>query len=568
MVYFNSFRGEFVFDDVNSIIYQENIKNTINISEIWNNNKTRFIPYLTFALNYHLDKYNPVGYHIVNFVIHILNAFLVFLFVRFLQNTPLFSKTKLNSQKLLPFLVAILFTVHPIQTQAVNFISQRSALFAAFFYLSTLILYLKRRILPYLLSLVTLVLALISKENSYTLALSVVFCDFLFFPKKRLTERTFRILPYFLITFFVFALIYLRGQINPVAKISSLNMLHDVKISRGDYMLTQINVMRTYLRLMIMPVNQNIDYDFPVSRNFPDKQLFLSALIIIGVIFTAVKAYKKNPLLTFGVFLFFIAMLIESSIIPIKDVIFEHRLYLPTVGFFLAISSIIVTYKNKKYKYFFITIIILLLSFLTFKRNIVWQSEYNLWKDASLKSPKKSRVHYNLGVASYGLNKFEEAKNEFKKTINLDAEYSDAYKNLGAIYEYENKDNLTLELFRERLKDNPQDSKIGASLASFYTKKGKYHDAESVYLAVLKYDPDNPLVYNDLGIVFFIQNKKDEAIFNFKKAVQLNPKYENAIYNLANTYYHFGDDEKARVYYSRLLKINPESAKKIPFTDL
>ena len=558
--YFNSFRGEFVFDDVNTIIRQENLRNLDDIAKIWQISHSRFIPYLSYALNYHFNDLDPPGYHAVNFIIHILNAFLVYFLVLKAGKSL---RQSFGQAKILAVLTAVIFAIHPIETQAVTYISQRFTLLAAFFYLTTLILYLRRTFISYLLSLLTLILAMLSKENSYTLPLAILVTDLFFSGGIEVKNRFFRILPYFLISAAVFSFIYLPGYADPISRISSMNMLDNIKITRTEYLLTQINVVRTYLRLLIFPVNQTIDYDYPISRNFWEPQVFYSLGIIIFVIIIAVKQLKKRPLFAFGMAIFFITLVIESSIFPIKDVIFEHRLYLPSVGFILAASTLMMRIKNQYHFYGIAILLLITLSYMTFKRNYIWLSEYNLWTDAVLKSPKKARVHYNLGVASYGINKYEEAKKELQTTIELDPFYSDVYSNLGTIYIGEKKFDQALFIYQKGLEKNYYDTKVRAGLAAYYSQTGEYDHAADQYLTILKYDPNNAFALNDLGMVYFNQNKKEEVISALEQAISLNPNYETAVQNLANTYFHFGEYTQAKGYYLRLLGINPNNAQAI-----
>ncbi|OGG03553.1 hypothetical protein A2W14_03145 [Candidatus Gottesmanbacteria bacterium RBG_16_37_8] len=576
-VYSNSFKGEFVFDDFTSVVSQENINKLTDIPTIWNSHKTRFIPFLTYAVNYRFNNFDPWGYHLVNFTIHIFNAFLLFFTVRIIQRIPVFRNNLLAKSKLLPFIAALIFTVHPVQTQAVNFISQRSALITFFFYLITIYFYLQSKmakvktskLIYFAIALTSSLLAFVSKENSYTLPLAIILTDYLFFFKKNLKNKIefLKPLPFFLLSFIVYYLIYLKGGGPVFDKISSINMLFDKKISGWEYLLTQFRVIVTYIRLLLFPVNLNVDYDFPISKSIWELPVILSLNIIIFLVLISLFFLKRNRFITFGVLFFLIALLVESSVIPINDVIFEHRLYLPSAGFFIAVSSIIIFIKNfvesKKIKqiYFYFPVILLIISFsfLTFKRNYIWQSEYALWKDVAGKSPNKARPHYNLGVASYSTGKITEAKNEFQKTIALDPQYLDAYRNLGYIFESEKKYDEALSLYNQGLKVNFYDTTIRAQIASFYTSRKKYEEAIDQYLKILEYDPRNSKVYNDMGIVYFIQNKQEETLASFKKAVDHDPKYKTAILNLANSFFHYGFNEKALEYYLLLLKLDPDN---------
>ena len=130
-------------------------------------------------------------------------------------------------------------------------------------------------------------------------------------------------------------------------------MAGSADVSRWDYLNTQFRVIVTYIRLLFFPVNQNLDYDYPIYRTFFTPPVFLSFLFLLGIfcwgIYLLYRSYKSDQanrfwyrLIAFGIFWFFVTLSVESSIIPIQDVIYEHRLYLPSVGFFMAIMSGIV----------------------------------------------------------------------------------------------------------------------------------------------------------------------------------------------------------------------------------
>lgn len=568
LCYGNSLRGGFVFDDANTIVYQKQLRNINNVFDIWDSYKSRFIPYITFALNYKINQLNPFGYHLVNFALHILNSAFVFYLTSLILKSPGISKIKNKNTNLVPIIAAGIFVIHPIQTQAVNFISQRITLVASLFYFLTLIFYLyyrlsnelKTKTIYFCLCVLSFVCSLFSKENSYTLSIVILMTELILFSGKIYSKKklVLQFLPFLLIPMFIFSLTYLGNSASPINTIVSLNMLDEVKITRSEYFFTELNVIRKYLSLLLFPISQNVDYDFPIAKNFFEVSVIFSALLISTLIYFAYVLRKKKPLLSFGILFFFAALLIESTLIPIKDVIFEHRLYLPSFGFILACISI--CQNLKKRNLLILTILILgVFSMLTVKRNRVWLSEYSLWKDTVNKSPKKPRVHYNLGVASYGIGKTEEAKKAFKNTIALDPGYNGAYRNLAEIYRQENNYSQAIELLKRAIQISSEDKNLKASLASVFAKKGDYNQAISVYKGILDFDPENALVYNDLGLVYFMQDDRQMALSALQKAIELDPKYEIAYLNLANLYFQFGDDLNAIKYYKKTLEINPKN---------
>jgi hypothetical protein len=186
-------------------------------------------------------------------------------------------------------------------------------------------------------------------------------------------------------------------------------------VTSGEYLLTQFAVMVTYLRLLILPINQNLDYDYSIYHSFFTPAVFLSFVLlaaIIGLTIHLLYRYRRREpavrLAAFGVFLFFLAPAVESSFLPMIDVINEHRLYLAAAGFFAALTTgIFLGVAKWEGRWpalnWAVTLLLLVLAgaygVATYQRNQVWQSEITLWEDVTKKSPRKARPYDELGLA-------------------------------------------------------------------------------------------------------------------------------------------------------------------------
>ncbi|MBI4823435.1 MAG: tetratricopeptide repeat protein [Nitrospirae bacterium] len=214
--------------------------------------------------------------------------------------------------------------------------------------------------------------------------------------------------------------------------------------AKKTYLLTQFRVVVTYLRLLFLPVNQNIDYDYPVFNSFLNPQVFLSFLFLIfvfGSAFYFLIRSKFSPILrfiSFGILWFFITLSVESSIIPIPMVINEYRVYLPSIGVFTAIVTgaflFIGRLKNKKTQKVigaFLILISLALSSVTYARNTVWKSSISLWEDVVRKSPYKAIGHNNLGFAYVAKGLYDKAIEQFLITLQLTPNNADIWDNKG-----------------------------------------------------------------------------------------------------------------------------------------
>ncbi|MDP2167408.1 MAG: hypothetical protein Q8J64_03645, partial [Thermodesulfovibrionales bacterium] len=334
--------------------------------ELYDTLKTRYVGYLTFALNYKLHGLDVRGYHIVNIAIHIINSLLVYFLVvltfrtpflsnpLFLNNppSPPFAKGGLSEGNLIALFSALLFVSHPVQTEAVTYIFQRLASLCAFFYMLSLLLYIKSRLTEkktkyafYAMSLFSAVLAAKTKENAFTLPLVIALYEFFFF-KGSINRRMLGLVP-LLLTMLIIPL-SLTGIDKPAGEIiSGIGPITEgyQDILRWDYLFTQFRVIPTYIRLLFLPINQNIDYDYPVYNSFFDLEVLLSFFFLLSIFGSALYLFYRSKfkpdlrLISFGIFWFFITLSVESSIIPIPMVINEYRLYLPSFGAFAAAAG-------------------------------------------------------------------------------------------------------------------------------------------------------------------------------------------------------------------------------------
>ena len=250
---------------------------------------------------------------------------------------------------------ALLFTAHPLQTQAVTYISQRYAAMAALFYLSAVLCYMiarnsginRQRAMQYVffaLSLISGLLAFFCKQSAASLPLVILLLEYACYDRTLAgwIQKIKWVLPGMVLFGLVYA--YNLGLFSHTVQFDSI--LEDVfeaaretrEISRWQYLCTQFNVISIYIRLLFIPVYQNLDYMFPIKKNLFDGATPYAFLFLVGIVAITLWHRKKHPVVFIGVLWFFITLSIESSIFPIKDALFEHRLYLPMFGFSLLVS--------------------------------------------------------------------------------------------------------------------------------------------------------------------------------------------------------------------------------------
>lgn len=599
LAYSNTFDVPFILDDIpaiseNPIIHD--IGNFIRSTKGYtysspDYNPRRSLGFLTFALNYHFGGLDVMGYHAVNLLIHLSNGILVYLLVILTFRTPYFtgnhsaahrkaqdtdhtsdsSLLTFHSSRLIALFSALLFVSHPVQTQAVTYVVQRFTSLAMLFYLLSLILYaraglagrLAGRLAGYGLSLLCALAALRTKEITVTLPVVILLYEFLFFSGERRRKVLTILLLLILSSLLIFALGFMNADMSLDEIIRSMDRASRVQAegSRWVYFMTEMRVIVTYIRLIFLPTDQRLDYDFPIQHTFFSPAVILPLLFLSSLLgFALYLLYKSRQadrpaeehsfhdsrftihyvrLVAFGILWFFIALSVESSFIPIADVIFEHRMYLPSVGLFIALVTAAMT-GFRKYRPNLNRIVlafscaVILLSVATFARNSIWQSPLELWADTAKKSPGLIRPLYNLGNAYATAGNFEKAIETYERAIQLPQ-----------------KSHIVSD----------QHAQLFNNLGSAYGTIGKYNEAIQIFTHVLKnIDARSSDAAHNLGVAYLNTGRYHEAIDAFRQAIHIKPDHLDAHGNLALAYRAAGENDKAFEEYAMLKNLSPERA--------
>ncbi|HXW69392.1 MAG TPA: tetratricopeptide repeat protein [Dissulfurispiraceae bacterium] len=579
----------------------------------------RFVGYLSFALDYKIHGLNLAGYHIVNLVIHIATALLVYFLVLLTFRTPFFHDSRFtthDSRPLIAFFSAALFVSHPIQTEAVTYIVQRFTSLAAMFYLLSLVFYIKARLLTsskkpfafhlmpfafFILSFLSAFLAMMTKEIAFTLPVIVLLYELMFF---RHTFKRSLLLSVITGAIVISASVVVLG----VSGGSLGNMLSDLgqktrletNIPRWDYLMTQMRVVTTYVRLLFWPANQNLDYDYPVSHSLLSLPVFLSFAFLfllfgLGIylvmgkrqraIGNRIKAKSKEGgdsnftpqnaerrtlyaerLMGFGILWFFITLSVESSVIPIADVIYEHRMYLPSVGAFIALTVFIFTIVARSNPRFFsyasagLLCIVVIFCVATYKRNMVWQNEMTMWEDIVSKSPQKARALNNVAAIDIDRHQPEAALEYLKRSLAADPNYMDAYRNLANAYLDLGVYDKALAVYKKLLEAEPKNTDALANIATVYIKTGNYDAARDTALQALAINPRFPDAYVNLSAAYRKLGRYDDALKAVNQALMIRPDFAPAHNNLGLIYVELKRFDDAAASFRRSIELDPSFA--------
>jgi protein O-mannosyl-transferase len=541
LMYSNTFDCSFHLDDIDNLQENMAIRSLSNIRALWEYSHTRFLAYYTFAWNYHFSQFNVWSYHLVNLMIHLTNAVLVYWLSVLLFSSPaLKDKPISKDKKVVAFMTAMLFISHPLATQSVTYIIQRMASMAAMFYLLSIVWYVmgrytvnntKRKYFFYTGCGLAALCAMLTKENAVTLPFAILLVEFFFLQKQQFSisfkDKRVLLTVAGLITFIGLVIYKYPSNIFNSIPVNSDSV--NKSITAANYLYTQFGVILKYIQLLLVPLHQNLDYDYKLVQHFADPRSMLSFLVLVALLVLAAFLFKKQRVFSFGIFWFFLTISIESSIIPLQDLIFEHRTYLPSYGFFLCMSYGIYLLTWKNYKKVGIAVLVFIIgtnAILTFARNSVWIDEITLWSDVIAKSPNKARGYNNRGDDYMEENKLKEAFSDFDKALELDPKFAMAYYNR----------------------------------ANVYKKQEKYKEALDDYDMVIHLWPNYPKAYSNRGNIYKLQNRLDEAVNDYSKAITLSPTYYLAYNNRASVYIMQKKNAEAIEDLNKSISIKPDFA--------
>lgn len=565
LLYSNTMHAEFHLDDYREIVDNHLIHQFPDLKSVWAASQTRFIPYLTLAVNYWIHGKSVEGYHAVNLIFHLLNVYLVWTLLRLLWNCRQFSLQNLTGPEAplwLLFGCSLIFMVHPLQTQAVIYVIQRSSLIVSFFYLASLTAYVRFRLtnsrMFYGISLLTGISAMFCKQNAVTLPLAVCFVESVFFSNgQNLKTVLKRSLPFFILLLPLLFLYTARRWAEP-GTYETHPPGFEV-LSRYDYFLTQINVIRTYWRLLVWPAGQNIDHDYPAAPGFLDFGLIASFALHALIFLFAIRFRKRYPFAAFGALWFYLTLAVESSVIPLMDLMFEHRLYLPMAGICLIIFEFLRHIPWRFVRPALLIAIIAVLCGLTYSRNQIWRDGISLWEDAVRKSPGKLRAYYNLAFQYGAKGEYGKAVRMAKKAVALHPEDSRAYLTLAVTAAHLGDTDEEIAAYEKAFSlgvaDNPM--KYINNLGLAYDRKQNFSKAVKMFEKAIEVNPGYPGSYNNLGVVYSRMGQFDQALRSFEKAINLHPRFAEPYHNQGQTLLQQGEVDRAIELCQKAIQLKP-----------
>ncbi|HEY6001556.1 MAG TPA: tetratricopeptide repeat protein [Anaeromyxobacter sp.] len=566
--YWGSLDGVFNFDDNASIRNNPLIRSLSDAVslEAYRARPTRWIGYLTFALNYRLGGLEPRGYHAVNLAVHLANALLVFALVRLLFRTPALRGSSLaGGATAVAWVAAALFVAHPIQTEAVSYVVQRVTSLATTFYVLAAVLYLRWRLareagrrdpVSYAGVLLSSLLAVKTKEISFTLPLALALLEAALFGWRG-WRRWLPIAPVAALALLIplpYVAIGSSTSVGETLSSATAAARVDTPVSRWQYLVTQAAVVARYVRLLFLPVGQNLDYDFPLARSVLEPRVLGGAALILALLAGSLWLLGSRRIdpagraVAVGILWFFVALSVESTLLPIRDVILEHRVYLPSVGAFAALATAaawlarrLVPSRPWRALVAAGALAACALSAATVARNEVWASELALWSDSVRKSPGKSRPHCNLGKALAELHREAEAIPELREAVRLDPSYGEAYGNLGAALAARGESAAAVAVLRRGIEVAPRYGEAHYNLGRVLVTLDRPAEAEPLLRRAIELQPGHAGAYANLGAALNRLGRFAETVALLRKAPGPARDSPEARFNLAVACAYLGD---------------------------
>jgi len=569
-VYANSVSGKFLWDDRHLIEENAHIKSASGFSKILAGNirmgakrkssAYRPVQILSYALDYKFWKLNPLGYHITNVALHIVTSFVVYWLVLVLFR-----------DKVLSFLTAVFFVVHPIHTGAVSYISGRADMLGATFMLLAFIFYLNRHDresskLPHMLTLFFYSLALLSRESALVLPLLILLYHYFF--RKKINSVIF--MP-------VCGLAFLYG----VLRVTLLrNLLSEMEYS--STLLQRIPgffvAVTNYLRLLVAPFNMHMEYGNKEFA-FTNPQAILGIIIFASLLAVAVKQKEKRPVFSFSVLWFFVALLPASNIFPINAYMAEHWLYIPSIGFFMILAkgllflraklgtggkrptvpfSGISFSRNDSIVIITALLVTVYFSVFTIKQNTYWREPISFYEKTLEFAPDSARVYNNLALTYRGRGEHKKALELLEKARDVDPGRSGTYNNLGLIYEDMGDEKKALSAFKKATEANPRSPAAYGNIGRIYYSRGNKAEAEKAFKKAIQNDPDYAEGYYILGNISREAGKTEDAIRYYTSAIKRNPNYADAYINIGLMYKDMGKYGEAIYCFEKAIKLKPD----------
>lgn len=581
LLYSGAFPFPFYLDDEITILRNPRINDLGNFlfGDHWIKIHYRSTSFLSLAVVKQMVGTTPWLYRLVTLMLHLFNGWLVMQLVK---------KLMPKQDSSFPAIAAgAFFLLHPIQVQPLVYITQQMAVLATTFYLLGIHVYtwVRQQQVPNKVAMGIIGLALLfmlgfkAKQTMATFPITCLVLE-LFFGKKASGKK------------WVGGLLTLLVLGGLVALLLGVKTAETQSISRFTYFLTQIKVLGLYLKQVFLPVGFSLEHNPSlVTLNALSIGFWFSLGVHLLCVAAGFLFFQKKRIVSLGIVFFYVFHLIESSVFPIRDVMFEHRMYLPMVGLALVVAGCFSFVKQVWIRWVVFSFL-LLLALPTYNAIQVWETPVKLWKNAIQQAPQKARPYVNLGMFYYQEHQLDSARKYFELGLATEPDHVEALNNLGALLVDEQNCEEAIHYLNRSIAINPSNKFAYNNLGVCWQRRGavnhalgyvekalridpffsealfnkavlleelkKPEAAIATYKTLIEIAPDYPFAHFNLGNALLKSGESAQAIKAFKKSVERMGESADVLGNMAISYYYEGDLEQAAKLTEKAIELDPE----------
>ena len=605
LAYVNTFNAPFVFDDGPSIVENVHIRNLWPLGSVFSAPPKstvagRPLGSLSLAMNYAISGYKVWSYHFFNLLVHILAGLTLFGIIRRTLLCDRLREKFGSYSTVLAWAAAAVWLLHPIQTESVTYIVQRTESLMGLFYLLTLYSAIRsigspHSVLWQVVSVVCCALGMGTKEVMVTAPVLVLLYDRAFVAGSFVEALRRRRCLY--------AALAATWLILAAILWSCPRQEQHKEFTVGGSLIYAANqgiVIIHYLRLVVWPKGLCLDYSWPIVKDWG--KLTLPMMVVLGMLALMVWGLIRNKAWSYPAVWFFVVLSVTSSFVPVTDLAFEHRMYLPLAGLlvlavaggYVLLGRALGAVPAKKTGIILAVAVIGTLGLVTLRRNADYRSASSIWQSVLDVMPDNSRALNNLGAALGSQGRVDEAINRYRKAIEINPRDEMAYDNLGIAFQSLGRLDEAAGCYLEALRINPSDAKVHNNLGivlkmqsnlddaivhfrhalrlrpdfadvhynlgNALQAKGRLDEAVTCFNETIRLMPDFAEAHNNLGLALKSLGRFDEAVAHFNQAVSLKPDFADAYYNLGNALQDKGRLEKAIDNFDKAVRLKPDFA--------
>jgi tetratricopeptide (TPR) repeat protein len=569
-------RAGYIWDDELHVTRNPNLRTGEGLWRIWFDVGAvpQYYPlvHTSFWMEYHLWQLHPLGYHLVNILLHGLNAVLIWALLRRLSVPG-------------ALLAACLFALHPVHVESVAWITERKNVLSGFFYLSALLAYLgfsrmthepvaspgveggsspsgsqSRRRVCYLLALFLYLCALLSKTIACSLPVTILLL--LWWKKDRIHWRDLPpLLPFFVVgaalglltVWMEKHLVGAQGEAWALSLVDRCLIAGRALWFYAGKLLWPRNLIFIYPR---WPVNSGIwwQYLFPVTAG-----------AVLALLWFMRRRTGKGPLVTL---LYFAVTLVPAlgffNVYPMQfSFVADHFQYLASIGVIALVSAWISVALNRlpsprrAYGHAICLGVLLVFAVQIWHLGRSYINIETLWRDTIAKNPDAWLAHNNLGTELYDRGSLDEAIYQYSEALRSNPTYALAHNNLGAALENKGRLDEAIDHYRQALRIQPDYADAHTNLGTALARQGKLGEAISHYAQALQIEPADPRAHNNLAGALLDMGRFDEALDHFRQALRIQPDCVEAHNNLGTVLIAKGKVDEAILHYTEALRIRP-----------